>query len=221
MESTRELNQYALNLTNKDNPNVLFVGTASNDDEGYINAFTSVYEQLGCHVRSLCLVTKTPTDREIDELLSWADVIYVGGGDTISMMNIWKEHGLVEKLRDIYARDTAVLTGISAGAICWFECGHSDSESFAREGNWSFCWANGMIGFYPEAFCPHYNEPGRESFDEMLKARDLDGLAMENNTAFIEENGSFYFMRSNHTARAYRLIREDEILRKHEVEFRG
>ncbi len=219
LQSTRELNLYAIKLTNKDNPNVLFIGTASNDAEGYISAVTEEYRRLGCHLQSLCLVSDTPNGNEIDRLLAWADVIYVGGGDTISMMRIWKEYGIDDKLRNIYSEDLAVLTGISAGAICWFSCGHSDSESFANEDNWKFCWANDMLDLFHEAFCPHYNESGRESFDIMMKEKDIDGLAMENNTAFVEENGSYYFLRSDPAARAYRFVHEDGILRKKEVKF--
>ena len=100
-------------------------------------------------------------------------------------------------MKKIYEKDLAVLTGLSAGAICWFNCGHSDSESFHKEENWNYCWANGMLDIIHMAYCPHYNEEGRNSFDRMLLGKNMVGLAMENNTAFVENNGEQYFIRSN------------------------
>ena len=86
--STREINAYTVKLSNKRNANVLFVGTASHDAEGYIASIAKEYTFLGCDIKSLCLVTNIYSEDEIDELLAWADVIYVGGGDTIFMMQV-------------------------------------------------------------------------------------------------------------------------------------
>lgn len=164
--STRKLNVHAITLSNKTTPNVLFIGTASHDAEGYIDAITKEYNQLNCEVKSLCLVSRDQKD--IDALLSWADIIYVGGGDTIFMMQIWKQYKLDEKLLEIYEKDFAVLTGISAGAICWFNCGYSDSGSFQEGNDWNYCWANGMLHLFHMAYCPHYNEEGRDSLSFKL-----------------------------------------------------
>ena len=131
--SNRSLNQHAIKLTRKESPAVLYIGTASGDSAENIRLITEEYHALGCEVKTLCLVSRNCEEAEIDQLLSWADLIYVGGGDTISMMKIWKKHGLDRKLQEIYRNDAAVLTGISAGAICWFHCGHSDSESFHKK----------------------------------------------------------------------------------------
>ena len=81
--STRPLNIHAIKLSNKTNPNVLFIGTASHDAKGYIEVITKEYIFLGCAVKSLCLVTDAYSEHEMDTILSWADIIYVGGGDTI------------------------------------------------------------------------------------------------------------------------------------------
>lgn len=219
LSSTRPLNFHAIKLSGKTNPNVLFVGTASRDADGYFASIEKEYENLGCHVKSLCLVTKSYRNEDIDHLLSWADIIYVGGGDTVSMMLVWKQHGLDEKLKEIYREDSAVLTGLSAGAICWFNCGHSDSQSFHGDENSHYCWADGMLNFVDYAFCPHYNEDGRESFDSMLKGKNLTGLAMENNTAFVENNGNRYFIKSDSLAKAFEIQYKNGIMEKKAVEF--
>lgn len=217
--STRPLNLHAIQLSGKTSPNVLFIGTASGDSDGYITSIEKEYESLDCQVKSLCLTTKSYQDEEIDGLLSWADIIYVGGGDTISMMQIWKRHGLDEKLKEIYRKDTAVLTGLSAGAICWFNCGHSDSDSFHDNEGCHYCWANDMLNIFDYAFCPHYNEDGRSSFDGMLKEKDLTGLAMENDTAFVGNNGNQYFIKSNPSARAFVIRYADGLMEKFPVKF--
>lgn len=219
LSSTRELNAHTIKLTNVKNPDVLFIGTASHDANEYIEVITKAFNLLECEVKSLCLCSKNYTEQEIDDLLAWADIIYVGGGDTIFMMQIWKQYGLDEKLKKICEKDLAVLTGISAGAICWFQCGYSDSESFHDEENWNYCWADGMLDIFHMAYCPHYNEEGRNSFDERLREKDLVGLAMENDTAFVENNGYQYFVRSNANAKAFMITYKNEIMEKQDIEF--
>ena len=217
--STRPLNIHAIKLSNKTNPNVLFIGTASHDAKGYIEVITKEYIFLGCAVKSLCLVTDAYSEREMDTILSWADIIYVGGGDTIFMMQTWKQFALDKKLKKIYKQDSAVLTGISAGAICWFTCGHSDSEYFQNEENWNYCWAEDMLDIFQMAYCPHYNEEGRETFDTMLRQKDIMGLAMENNTAFVYDNGKQYFMKSTPNANAFFIQYKGDVIEKQEIIF--
>lgn len=219
LKSTKKLNQYAISLCGRPQPNVLFVGTASDDAPPYINNFTGAYTELGCNIKTLSLVTESYSDADIDDLLCWADVIYVGGGDTVAMMNVWKQYGLDKKLLKIYKEDTAVLTGISAGAICWFNCGHSDSESFYRD-DWQYVWADGMLDIFHAAFCPHYNEAGRDSFDTMLKYKNMVGIAMENDTAFVVNGYEQYHIRCNPEATAYMLRYAGDELVKREVIFK-
>lgn len=138
LQTTEKLNIYALQLSGKEHPNVLFIGTASMDADEYYTNFKAVYHNMNCNVDNLPLVKKKLAADMIDEKLKWADVIYVGGGDTRAMMTIWKQYSLDKKLREIYEKDEAVLTGISAGAIGWFKSGHSDSDSFTGAKDWMF-----------------------------------------------------------------------------------
>lgn len=217
--STRPLNLHAVKMSGKAHPNVLFVGTASGDAVGYIASAEKEYEELGCQVKSLCLVTRSYRAADLDGLLSWADVIYVGGGDTVSMMLVWKRCGFDEKLKEVYRKDTAVLTGLSAGAICWFDCGYSDSGSSQRAEDRHFCWADGMLRLFDCAFCPHYNEAGRQSFDGRLREKGLTGLAMENDTAFVENNGRRYFIKSRAAAKAFVIRYAKGGMEKRPIEF--
>lgn len=216
LESTKPINEYALKLLTGTSKNVLFIGTASNDADGYIEKFSLVFSQMDCKVKSLQLATQKYNGKEIEEIVSWADIIYVGGGDTIFMMNIWKRNGLDVILKDVYKKDTAILMGISAGAICWFHCGCTDSElAIVREGS-TYGWANDMLNLHNYAFCPHY-EDRVEDFEVLMKEKKMDALAMESNTAFVEDNGKIYYIKSRKEAKAYRFKYENEKYEKEEV----
>lgn len=221
-EGGNRLIMHAMELTGKEHPNMLYVPTAQMDSAASVEGAVQRYGALGCQVKSLCLVEKSYTDGELDDLFSWADLIYVGGGDTISMMRIWRERGLDKRLKQIYKDDAAVLAGISAGAICWFGAGHSDSESFHKKDGWSFCFAEGMLSLFPEIYCPHYNEPGRNTFDEMLQEKgDAVGLAVDNGAAFVECGDKHYFIRCTPAANVYRMQYVGGELQKAQMEIRN
>ena len=202
LETTRSINKYIIELTKKKNPKFLFIGTASCDAEEYISKIHDEFESLGCSVTELSLAAKRYSEHEIDDLLNLADIIYVGGGDTAFMMEIWRKYGLDRKLKDIYSSDQAVLSGISAGAMCWFNCGHSDSSVFWNDGTVGYGWVNGLLDIYSYAFCPHYDERA-ESFDEMIKEKTIHGLALDSNVAFVENGGCIRFVASYDSSKAY------------------
>lgn len=215
LDTTHNINKYIVELSGKKNPNFLFVGTASHDAEGYITAMRDEFEGLGCAVRALSLTTETYTDEEIDNMLDQADIIYVGGGDTAFMMDIWEKHGLDRKLQQIYQEDLAVLSGLSAGAICWFNCGHSDSKVFWNNDIVGYGWVNELLDIHSFAFCPHYNERV-DSFDNMMMEKSLPGIALEDNVAFVDQNGSINFVASDDTHKSYIIKYVDGALEKQE-----
>ena len=203
LDTTHSINKYIVELAGKNNANLLFIGTASHDAEGYLSAIRTEFESLGCAVRALNLMTMIYKDEEIDDILDQADIIYVGGGDTRTMMETWKQYSLDKKLKEIYEKDAAVLAGLSAGAICWFRSGHSDSDSFNCGEEWEYIILDGMLGLFPYCFCPHYNEEGRETFDFMVSDIDYDGLALENDTAFVEAFGKQFIIGARKNAKAW------------------
>lgn len=76
------------------------------------------------------------------------------------------------------------------------------------------------MNLFPMAYCPHYNEEGRKSFDEMLKTKNLAGLAMENDTAFVVNNEKSYFIRSNPYANAFKIQYKNGIIEKQALKFK-
>lgn len=216
LSSTKAINEYAVKMLRSISKNVLFIGTASNDADGYIETITIVFSQMGCQVKSLRLATQTYSNEEIRAFVSWADIIYVGGGDTIFMMNTWKRCGLDTLLKEVYQNDSAILMGISAGAICWFDCGCTDSElAFVRKGA-TYGWANDMLNIHHYAYCPHYEDRSKD-FELLMKEKNIDGLAMESNTAFVEENGKIYYIKCTEEAKAYKMKCENGKIEREEL----
>jgi peptidase E len=140
------LELYALAQTRKSNPSICFLPTATGDEATYIAKFYAVFAKQRCRPTHISFFDRTPNLREI--LLS-QDLIYVGGGNTKSMLAVWREWDLPKILRRAW-NSGIVLAGISAGAICWFESGVTDS------------WAVHLaplrcLGFLPGVCCPHYD----------------------------------------------------------------
>jgi peptidase E len=100
-------------------------------------------------------LSREASKERVREKIFSTDVIYVGGGNTPHMMRIWRRRGVDRLLLSAYKRGT-VLSGISAGAICWFESGHSDSMSFYNPRKWEYINVKGL-GLIKGIHCPHYN----------------------------------------------------------------
>lgn len=204
LNETFEIDKFIAQLTGKENPKALFIPTASGEAEGYINAFNKVYkDKLGCKTDALLLKTGNLSDDQIEDKIMSSDLIYVGGGNTRMMIDIWKEKKIDKYLKNAGEKGT-VLSGLSAGAICWFRYGHSDSERFDGQEGWNFILVDGL-GFINAAACPHYNEDGRSGFDQMLFRIGLNGVAIENNCAIFIEDDKFKIIKSNEKANVYLL----------------
>jgi peptidase E len=126
-------------------PRVLFLGTAAGDSERAQFKFYRSFTDIGCRPSSLAFF---PFDMRRDYAAAAleADLIYVGGGNTVAMLAVWREFGFDQVLRQAYQSGT-VLAGISAGANCWFE--HYITDSIPGGGTRS------GLGLLPGTFCPH------------------------------------------------------------------
>lgn len=147
------LDRWLLSLTGKSKPRVLFVPTASGDSKSYVTRFHRAYAKLPCEKAHLDLFRRSV--RDLEEHVLTQDLIFVGGGNTANMLAVWRVHGLDRALAKAWRQGT-VLAGVSAGALCWFESGVTDSFGEKLQP-----LADGL-GFLPGSFCPHYDgEPGR------------------------------------------------------------
>jgi dipeptidase E len=209
---TAAIDREIIRLSNKKHPKILFIPTATSDSERYCRNFTEYFGKfLKCKTDVLLLIDAPPAAREIERKILSTDIVYVGGGNTLHMMRVWRRLGVDQVLRAAY-RDGVVLSGISAGAICWFDSGHSDSMSFYNPRNWQYINVKGL-GLVKGVHCPHYNSmtrgvPRRKAFRDMIRKIGGTGIALENNCAIEFIDDRFYrVITSKDYSRAYRLYK--------------
>ena len=146
-EETRRLLAHVVGLAGKLSPKVCVIPTATADDAVSV---LRVYDRLPAGVRTTYLLFfPWPPDGLHRSALD-QDVIFVGGGSTANALAIWRVHGFDEVLREAWETGI-VLTGWSAGMICWFEAGITDSFGPQLEG------MRDGLGFLAGSACPHYD----------------------------------------------------------------
>lgn len=191
--------------TGKKNPKALFIPTASNEPQGYIDSFNYVYgEKLECITDVLLLLEGKTSSKEARAKIMDADLIYVGGGNTRKMLQTWEKYGLSNSLKEAYEKDT-ILSGISAGSICWFKSGHSDSNSFNEESEWSYIRIEGL-NLIDAMHCPHYNEDIREvDFNKKITEYNEIGIAIDNNCAIEFKDNYYKIHKSDAKSKAFKV----------------
>jgi len=198
------LDRAVLELTDARRPRICFVPTASGDhpaSERFLEAFPA----HGFDASILWLFDRDVAD--IDALLGEQDIVYVGGGNTVSMLAVWRAHGVDRALRAAYDAGV-VMAGMSAGANCWFEASTPDSYLLAR----ADLLPDGL-GFVPGSFTPHYgSEPARRpAVLELVASGALPpGFACDDYAAVHMVDGAFAeAIRSRPDARAFRVVPGD------------
>ncbi|MCX5921759.1 MAG: peptidase E [Candidatus Dependentiae bacterium] len=170
-----KLEQYIIAQTKKANPKICFLPQASSESKEYIIRFYDTFGSLGAKPSTLSLFGRVKNGWE-QHLLD-QDIIYVGGGNTKSMLALWRAWGVDNVLRQAYEQGT-ILAGVSAGAICWFEQAVTDSV-----------WPLGIIpglGFLEGSCCPHYDsEPERRPtyIEKVNSGIIMPGIALQDYVA--------------------------------------
>ncbi len=163
----------------------LFIGTASHDSMPYYNTFHKTYTgELGLKTDCALTVYGEMDYDKIKGKFEKADMIYVGGGDTLYMIEKWRESGIYDLIIDAYNRGV-IISGLSAGGICWFSDMFTDSEMVDKSGAYSF--AKGM-GIVKGCACPHYNERKTDLISCENTLNNLPIFAIENNSAIVLRN---------------------------------
>lgn len=200
--------------------NVLYIGTATYDLQGPMLRQTDTFRSAGCSIASLSVTDVCPDVQTMQAAVSSADVVIVSGGNTLFAVDRWTSIGLHDILRAGMNRGL-VCAGGSAGAICWFDGGHSDSadpatykdamrkaadpNSKADESEskslekmpWEYIRIDGL-GLLPGLVCPHHDMIQSngllraDDFDSMLlKHKGEKGLCIDHFAALIVE-GDLY-----------------------------
>jgi dipeptidase E len=202
---TTEIDKEIIKETGKKKPKLLFLPTASSDAEMYVNVVNEHFKKrLGCTVDVLFLLNKKVTRQEMEDKVLHTDIIYVGGGNTLKMMNIWRRTGL-DKLLQIAGDEGIVLSGVSAGAICWFKFGSSDSRRFTNP-HADLIKVSGL-GMIPTLFCPHYDVEAdrKEDLKELMKKTPGVAVAVDNCCAIEIVDDRYRIIDSKSSANAYKV----------------
>jgi peptidase E len=176
-EQNDRLARYVVGLTRKAQPRLLLVPTASADDASGIVRF---YERFAgvAEVAHLPFFPWPPAG--LRELVLRQDAVFVGGGNTANMLAVWRVHGLDEILREAW-ESGVVLAGWSAGMICWFEAGITDSFGPQLEG------MRDGLAFLRGSACPHYDgeERRRPRYRELIAGGFPPGLAVDDGVGVL------------------------------------
>jgi len=168
------LNDYVLGLTGKERPRMLWVPTAAADSYEYTVWF---YENFSRQAEVSTLMTFPWPPENLRELILSQDAICVSGGNTANMLAIWRVHGIDALMREAW-ENGVVLWGASAGMICWFEAGVTDSFGPQLEGI-------ECLGLLPGSACPHYDgeERRRPRYQELVANGLPAGIAADDGVA--------------------------------------
>ncbi len=166
--------------------NALFIPTASHDYMPYYNTFHKVYTGTFNIKTDVALTVFKEADMEkLRAKFEKADMVYVGGGDTVFMIEHWKKIGLLPLLREAYDRGV-IFAGLSAGAICWFEEMYTDSAAALGEGDKYATFAG--LNWVKGKISPHYAARMLD-FDQIVCYNSSRAYAIEDDAALVIEEG--------------------------------
>ncbi|NTV41571.1 MAG: type 1 glutamine amidotransferase-like domain-containing protein [Candidatus Moranbacteria bacterium] len=215
---TRKIDEEIVALTGKANPKLLFLPTASEDSKSACFLVRKYFGgKLGCQTDNLLLLKEKYSQEELETKILGADIIYIGQGNTLKMMTIWRKFG-VDKLLKIAYEKGIVMAGVSAGAICWFACGNSDSRRFTS-GSDKLIRVRGL-GFVPTLLCPHYDSEVHRQEDlkrMMKKVPIIPAIALDNCAAIEIVDGKYRIIKSKPEAKAYKIFWKNGEYHKEEI----
>ena len=179
--SDLKIEKYILDQSSKSNPSICFIPTATGDDAVYIENFYKAFDSLDCNTSHIDFFKRTIN---LGHHIEKQDIIFVGGGNTKSMLAVWREWNLDNILLKAYQNGT-IMSGVSAGAICWFTSGITDS------------WDNELrilpcLNFINGTCCPHYDEePSRIPYVKkiLLEEKVTNCISIEGGSAMHFING--------------------------------
>lgn len=197
---------YILQQVEKSKPKICFIPTASGDADNYISRYYNFFNQQNCTPSHLSLFN--PPTRDLESFILEKDIIYVGGGNTKNLLALWKEWGLDHILRKAWDQGV-ILAGLSAGSICWFEEGVTDSFGDGLE-------PIKCLGFLKGSNCPHYDgEIDRKpAYHKLVESKKIQsGIATDDGVAIhYKEQEISKIVSSRPNAKAYRVSFEQKVI---------
>ena len=170
------LDDYVLGLTGAKRPRVCFLPSASGDADHYIVRFYRAFPADRCEASHISLFRREQGPEDLRRHLLSQDLIYVGGGSVVSLLGVWRAHGIDEILREAW-ESGVILCGLSAGSLCWFSEAVTGFHGAPKrvEG----------LGLLPFSNCVHYEPRSsrRLAYHEFLREGMAPGYAAEDGAA--------------------------------------
>jgi dipeptidase E len=179
--------RHFVKLAGKERPKICLLPTASGDDPKLIRIWHGFGEKFGFEAYDQPMfISSFDQKKTFEEVLLSMDAIYVSGGNTINMLAVWQAQGVDVILREAYERGI-LLGGGSAGGICWFDNGLTDSRPIELTAMPAMGWLKG-------GFSPHFlSEPGRREYcHKYMRTGELSsGYALDEPVGILFENEVF------------------------------
>lgn len=194
---TKEIDEEIVRLSNKRNPKLLFIGTASKENSYYFQAIYEIYHNLGCKVKELKIVKEEVTKKQIENAILDSDIIYIGGGNTSFMLKEWRKYSIQEILKKAHEKGI-VIAGYSAGSYSMFA--------------YNYELIKGM-NFIPAINCVHYDKKSKEKkqeFKKNIREKEKIGIALDNGVALEIIGNKYRIIKSISLGKAYKIDKEKE-----------
>lgn len=199
---TELFDEEIINLSDTRKSKILFLGLADPENiEKYFYYFSSVFsKKYGCLCKCLEL-SDLHSNQKINDMFDWCDVVYVGGGNTFTLVNICHKYGIVEKLLQAYNQGK-VMSGISAGGMCWFKYGNSINPN-----NRSKLIKQSCFNFENMVFAPHCDEINGhfENVENLILNENLVALSLSNCSALEIVDDKYRFLSSLSSSDRYKI----------------
>jgi len=216
---TMPIDREIIRLTSKRNPKLLFIPTASGDSKSYFEAVKNYFgKKLKCECNVLYLINNKLTFSEIRKRVIGSDIIYVGGGNTLYMLNVWKKVGL-DKILHVAYKQNKILCGVSAGAICWFRYSTSDSRPKSGKENYGYIRVAGL-DFLPLTVSPHHTREinRRKALIKIMNRTSGVGIALDDCSALEIIDDKYRIISSKKSARAHKVYFKGKNLHYEKIE---
>ncbi len=212
-KTTLKIDEYVANLAKaragEKRATALFIGTASHDSMPYFNSFRKTYTSVFDIKAEVALIVYGEMNLEhIKEKFDKADCIYIGGGDTVFMLEKWKETGLDKLVISAYLQGK-IICGLSAGAICFFKDMYTDYEIMRGQSS-EYVLKKGL-GLIDGLMCPHFNER-KDDFSLAFSKSDFDFSYCVENDCAIEFTDGVYTKTISAGGKAYVYSKDGESL---------
>lgn len=193
---TKEIDEEIVRISNKENPKLLFIGTASSHSYDYYLVIKKIFEDFGCIVSNLDLLADNINMAYVQNSILNTDIIYIGGGNTKFMLEKWRELGVDKLLIQAYNKGI-VCSGLSAGSYCWFKYNYDLIEG---------------MGIINAINCVHYDQKdseAKEKFYSIVKEKNMEGIALDNCVAIEYIDEETKIIKSNSSRNAYKISCKD------------